>query len=50
MNIFIKARELFEKDYQMSQEVKHYNASSQGMTKGKTTKLTPSLRRNPFKK
>ncbi|MFC0525601.1 hypothetical protein ACFFGV_18620 [Pontibacillus salicampi] len=49
MNMYIKARELFEKDYQSSQEVKHYNASMQG-GKGKASKSQPKLRINPFKK
>ncbi|MYL33668.1 hypothetical protein GLW08_19150 [Pontibacillus yanchengensis] len=49
MNMFIKARELFEKDYQTSQEVNHYNASMQG-GKTKATKSQNKLRRNPFKK
>ncbi len=30
MNMFFKARELFEKDFEASQEVKQYNTSMQG--------------------
>ncbi|MFC0524336.1 hypothetical protein ACFFGV_12245 [Pontibacillus salicampi] len=50
MNMFIKARELFEKDYQASQEVAQYNASVQGVPKGKINKTIHALRRNPLKK
>ncbi|MFC0522033.1 hypothetical protein ACFFGV_00320 [Pontibacillus salicampi] len=49
MHMFIKARELFEKDYQASQEVNHYNSSIQG-NKVKPNKSQSKLRRNPFKK
>ncbi len=49
MNMFFKARELFEKDYQTSQEVKHYNVSMQG-GKEKTNQSQPKLRRDPLKK
>lgn len=49
MNMFIKARELFEKDYQTTQEVKHYNSSMQG-GKGKIKGTQPKLKRFSFRK
>ncbi|MYL34697.1 hypothetical protein GLW08_03090 [Pontibacillus yanchengensis] len=49
MNMFVKARGLFEKDYQSSQEITHYNASMQG-GKSRASKSQAKLRRNPFKK
>ncbi|QHE51603.1 hypothetical protein [Pontibacillus sp. HMF3514] len=47
MNMFIKARELFERDFASSQEVKQINTSVQG-GKEKTKKSQSKVRR--FKK
>ncbi|KGX91909.1 hypothetical protein [Pontibacillus marinus] len=47
MNMFIKARELFERDFASSQEVKQVNASVQG-GKEKAKKSQPKVKR--FKK